>query len=59
MCSSAAQQKTSSRPSHCSNFKMSVLFRSSESDVHIEVGEYQEFPKPEYAAVESPPKPSK
>ncbi|XP_030285836.1 CD209 antigen-like protein E isoform X1 [Sparus aurata] len=36
---------------------MSVLFRSSESDVHIEVGEYQEFPKPEYAAVESPPKP--
>ncbi|XP_030285845.1 CD209 antigen-like protein E isoform X2 [Sparus aurata] len=37
---------------------MSVLFRSSESDVHIEVGEYQEFPKPEYAAVESPPKPS-
>lgn len=38
---------------------MSVFFRSSESDVHIEVGEYQEFPKPEYAAVESPPKHSK
>ncbi|XP_036964200.1 CD209 antigen-like protein C isoform X2 [Acanthopagrus latus] len=36
---------------------MSAFFHSSESDVHIEVGEYQEFPKSECAAVESSPKP--
>lgn len=39
---------------------MSVFFKSSESDVAIEVGEYQEFPTPELkaAAPETTPKPS-
>lgn len=39
---------------------MSVFFKPSESDITIEVGEYQEFPKPELqaAAPETTPKPS-
>ncbi|XP_076583761.1 CD209 antigen-like protein C [Chaetodon auriga] len=38
---------------------MSVFFQSNESDVHIEVGEYQEFPKaaPDDAVIETSPSP--
>lgn len=42
---------------------MSVLFRSSDSDAIVEVGEYQEFSqheaRPEVTPTESPAKPSK
>ena len=40
---------------------MAVFFHSTDSDIHVEVGEYQEFPRPgaEGAAAEKKtPKPS-
>lgn len=63
---SVAQNQTEEHThthAQCSSINMSVLFRSSDSDAIVEVGEYQEFSqheaRPEVTPTESPAKPSK